>query len=134
MRIISWNCAKGMLHKMDEIRMLAEKLMPDVFFINEAELTSEKVDKINLLGYASEVSDSISLGKARIIAYVNPMTGFKRKPHLEGKHENIIVLETKDIRVIGLYRGFKNTERLVLIPLVICSICLKRAVKPPRNS
>lgn len=95
---------------MDEIRLLIEKYVPDLFFINEAELTQDRIEKVNLRGYTLEIADSITLGlgKARIIAYVNTAAGYKRKKLLEGSQENIIVLESEKVRIIGLYRGFKN--------------------------
>jgi len=96
------------MHKIDEIRLHVNKFRPDLFFINEAEISQDKIDKIYLNGYTTEVADSITLGKARIVAYTNSAVGFKRMTNLEGKQENIIIFETPKVRIIGLYRGFKN--------------------------
>jgi len=107
MLILSWNCGNGIVHKMDEIRLMLEKHNPSVFFISEAELTTEQENLIALKHYKLEISDSIKLGKSRLVAY-HKHNDMHRMSQLEGNCENIIVLENRTTRIIGLYRGFKN--------------------------
>jgi len=107
MLITSWNCANGIVHKMDEVRLIIDKYIPEVLFVCEAEVRPDQIDLINIRGYNLELSDSLKLGKSRLIAYVRE-GNLKRKLNLEGDSENIIVIENAKQRLIGIYRGFKN--------------------------
>jgi len=86
---------------------LIDKYRPDIFFICEAEVTVDISDYINVEGYDLELSGSINLGKARLIAYIRPGVG-TRKRSLEGNDENLIIFENSHERIMGVYRGFKN--------------------------
>jgi len=101
---------------MDEIRSIVDKFQPDVFFVSEAEITADNSSLIKIKGYSLELSGSVSLGKARLIAYLKPNL-LQRKIALEGDSENIIVLENENTRVVGLYRGFKNYKGPMFDPL-----------------
>jgi len=110
MLVLNWNCANGIVHKMDEVRLIIEKYNPDLFFVCEAELKNDQLDLIQIQGYSLEISDSIKLGKSRLIAYCKTDT-FNRITRLEGDSENVIVLETRTERFVGIYRGFKNYKQ-----------------------
>jgi len=108
--IFSWNCAGGIKGKIDAIRNLIAKSNPDFLFISEAEFDGENVEYIEIEKYSLDIAESLSLGKARLLCYVHETyrNVFKRLKHLEGHRENIIVYGNKDLRIVGIYRGFKN--------------------------
>jgi len=85
-----------------------EYLPHDILLVKcESEVTSEQASLIAIKDYKLELSDSINLGKSRIIAYLK-QGQLWRNVKLEGKCENIIVLENEKTRIVGIYRGFKN--------------------------
>jgi len=78
-------------------------------------------------GYSLEVADSIKYGKARIVAFVKQP--YVRKSSLEGEKENIIVIETKNERIVGIYRGFKNYHNPSINPLTYLFDLLEKSCK-----
>jgi len=119
-----------MHNKLDEIKQFVDKHHPDFFFICEAELKVEEIDRMSISGYNLEIADSIQYGKSRVIVYAKHP--YSRKLKLEGKKENIIVLETKHERIIGLYRGFKNFHGAEVNPLTSLFDVLENACKTPK--
>lgn len=107
MKILSWNCQNGIIHKMDEVKQIIEKFNPDIFYVSESELVNDMTNFVSLKNYNIDLAGSINLGKARLIAYSKPSTSVRRRD-LEGADENIIVHETCTERIVGVYRGFKN--------------------------
>jgi len=116
-----------MTHKLDEIKHFIAKHNPDVLFVSESELKQDDVDRMMINGYCLELADSIKYGKARIIAYVKQP--YVRKVSLEGEKENIMVIETKKERIIGIYRGFKNYHNPSINPLTYLFDLLEESCK-----
>lgn len=86
---------------------------PDFLFISEAEFDGKNADYFKIIGYHLDVSGTMGLGKARLVCYVadHVKQQIPRLPNLEGSHLDVIVSGNKNLRIYGIYRGFKTYIR-----------------------
>ncbi len=62
-------------------------------------------------GYSLEISKNITLRKkGRLMVYVKLNSGFTRKQELEHDKNDLIVMDSREITVVGIYSGFKLYE------------------------
>jgi len=104
--IYYWNCAAGLLRKIDYIRDLITGNKVDIFFVAEAEIKAEyDTSVLKIEGYDLIVSKTISSRKrSRLICYKRD--SFKVVEMFDDRNE-IIGLSKGGHLFIGLYRGFK---------------------------
>jgi len=109
MLIYYWNCAAGLLRKIDYIRDMITGNKVDVFFVAETELKAEHdLSTLKIDGYDLVVSRTMSSRKkSRLICYKKG--NFREIEMFDDKNE-IIGLDYKGKQIIGLYRGFKTFE------------------------
>jgi len=126
LNIISWNCAGGAKGKIDEIRGLITNSRPDFLFICEAEFDGTNEDYLSIADYHLDVAKSLTLGKARLICYVHKSSRniYQRIPSLEGNNKNVLVYGNRQLRIAGVYRGFKNYNAQIKDPLQSLFECL----------
>jgi len=85
LNIYYWNCAAGLLKKIDYIKELITGNNVDIFFVAEAELKIDSdLSVLNMSGYDLIVSQTfISRKKARLICYkkkdIKELSGFDEK-------------------------------------------------------
>jgi hypothetical protein len=108
-KILFWNCAHGVVSKIDFIQDYIASHRPVLFFISEAEIKNDKnYDCLKIPGYSIEVSKTIGHGKARSLVYVLEGSGFKRLEKYEDGVSEMIVMSNNKTCAIGVYRPFKT--------------------------
>jgi len=109
MKIYYWNCAAGLLKKLDYVRDLIKENDVDLFFIAEAELRyGSDLGCLTLSGYDLITSNTFaSRGKSRLVCYKKQ--GFESLTGLN-EFNDILVFNYKSYTIVGLYRGFKLFE------------------------
>jgi len=109
LNIISWNCAGGMKNKMDEVKRILFSSNADFLFISEAEVSEKILSFLNIQGYELVLAP-MHEKRSRIACYIKSshMHEFKQRVDLESPREDVIVLESDSLRIIGVYRGFMN--------------------------
>jgi len=125
MKVLSWNCSHGLRNKLDVVKLIIMKHQPDIFFINEAELNPERVDRVKIDGFNLEVAKSIKDGLARTVAYVRRGLNVLRCQHLEDESLDVVILESRSSRLVGVYRGFRKSKHEN--PLTKLFECLREA-------
>jgi len=107
-KILYWNCCKGLSSKLSILKSLIIQNKPQFVFVCEAEIKINKdFDYYNIDGYALILSNTIDTGMARLACYVKNGIKYNRRTDLEKKGLEIIILDSKKVRIIGLYRPFK---------------------------
>jgi len=107
--IIFWNCAHGLVAKIDYVHHYLSVHKPELFFITEAEIKKDKSYLcLSFPGYELHVSKTLVFGCARSAVYVKNNSNFKRNDNLENGSSEILVFENNKLRVCGIYRPFKN--------------------------
>jgi len=104
--VIYWNCAGGIKSKLDYIKQSFLPSNPDIIFISEAELSFNDLNIVRLKGYELEVAKSINHGKARMACYIKSSINYKIIK-IADETLDIIAIETKQDRLVGVYKGFK---------------------------
>jgi len=109
LNIISWNCAGGIKNKMDEVKRILFSSNADFLFISEAEVSEKILSFLNIQGYELVLAP-MHEKRSRIACYIKSshMHEFKQRVDLESPREDVIVLESDSLRIIGVYRGFMN--------------------------
>jgi len=109
LNIVSWNCAGGIKGKIDAIRKLSTETKPDFLFISESEFDGSNAEYLRIEGYHLDVAATVNLGKARLVCYVanNIKEQIPRQLNLEGSNKDIITYGNSNVRIAGVYRGFK---------------------------
>jgi len=110
MSFLSWNCSNGIANKIDNIRVVMDKFVPEIAFIHEAEITENQLGPCQIKGYDLLTANTISVGKSRTVCYRLKNSGFKQAQIKQENLIDMIVLENLDTILIGLYRGFKLPE------------------------
>jgi len=111
MSVIFWNCAGGLVAKIDFINYTLSAFSPEILFVSEAEINLNKnYDCVKVPGYKLEVSKTISHGKARQAAYVKNSSDVVRRPDLENGVSEVIVFSNARSVICGVYRPFKNIQ------------------------
>ncbi len=106
--MLFWNCRHGMLAKLDIISYYLDSYAPELLFVSEAELQSNKdYSCLSVSGYCLEVSKTIKEGKARQAAYIKVGSKFKRRLDLEDGLSEVMVFADRQTRICGVYRPFK---------------------------
>ncbi len=112
--IVHWNCAGGLMGKLDEIRVIIEKTTPKLIFISESEVRNPLHEQAcQLSNYTMVTSHESSSMMSRLICYTDSKVLFDRKIELEGPdYLEIIVIDcqTEKERYIGVYNPFKIPE------------------------
>lgn len=93
---------------MTSIDIIIQEHNPDILFVSEAEVNPNLMFATIVKGYHTEVSGTIDCGLARLVVFYKRDRHLKRVKHAEGDRQDIIVLETTNTRIVGVYRGFKN--------------------------
>ena len=112
--VCHWNCASGIINKLDDIRNVISELKPTVIYISEADRKSHHDDRlIQIKGYRLHNSSSLEKhGKSRIIAYTKDGVNLRRRLDLESPDTEMIIFDKQapnspeEDRIIGLYRPF----------------------------
>jgi len=102
-KIVFWNCAGGLMSKIDYLKDLINEIEPCLIFISEAELKSiDLINACNLDGFCIEVSTT---KKGRVCCFIKTSVKYMRRTDLElTSHDCIIidVLNSKEkLRVAG---------------------------------
>lgn len=109
LKIYYWNCASGLLRKIDYIRELIKQDNVDLFFVAESEIRYDcDFGCLTLTGYDIVAANTInSRGKARLICFKKQ--GFSK---VEGLNEfnDALIFQLGNVSVAGIYRGFKLFE------------------------
>jgi len=131
LNVLSWNCAGGIAGKIDEVKQLINETAPDLLFISEAEFDDSISGYLNVADFRLDSAGTLALGKARIVCYIRDCVKDKivRLKHLEGVNENIMVYGNKNVRICGLYRGFKNQNTSNPDPVGSLFECLNEICK-----
>ena len=116
--VCHWNCASGIINKLDDIKLTIIELKPSVIFISEADRKKHHDDNlIQINGYKLHNSQSLEKhGKSRIIAYTKDDCSLKRRLDLECPDTEMIIFDgplniTSTVeRIIGLYRPFTGPD------------------------
>jgi len=113
LKIVFWNCAKGLAGKLLVIRKFLQINKPHLIFVSESEIKNkENFDFYRLTEYDFHLSNTINRGKSRIICYVakHLQDRVKRMNNLENDGNEIIVFDIDNYRIAGLYLPFKLQE------------------------
>jgi len=105
-RITYWNCAGGIKSKLDYIKQQIANENPCVFFISESELKTDDLNLAKIRNYDLITALTINKGPSRVACYIKSNISYKVVP-IKDHDLDIIAIETRFERVIGLYRGFK---------------------------
>jgi hypothetical protein len=69
-----WNCANGMVSKMNSIVQEIQESLPDLFFISECEIKNSNNELRAINNYNLELSNTLSRGKSRLLAMNGELT------------------------------------------------------------
>jgi hypothetical protein len=106
-----WNCAGGVVSKLNLIKHYIDKNKPDALFVFESNIKINKVySHLNIKGYELFVSGN---DISRTACYVKIDSGIKFKSG--GNGNEVITLESEKELIIGLYRPFKVETGLNLM-------------------
>jgi len=107
--IFYWNCAAGLLRKIDYIREFLIGNKVDIFFVSEAEYgVDNDRSLLDVNGYELVFSKTlISRNKARLLCYKKPQ--FAELDIFVDTNE-ILGFRLKNKQIVALYRGFKLFE------------------------
>lgn len=102
--VVFWNCAGGIKSKYDYIVDMIRFHKPSVLFISESELTLNDIDIVKIPDYDLLVAGTIRI-KTRLACYIH--NSIKYKQLLIRDDLDVIALDINQIRVVGVYKGFK---------------------------
>jgi len=106
MSILSWNCANGLGNKLDSVKIVIQKHVPDLAFIQESEITDAQIGPCSIPGYELFCANTLeTFGKARIVCYCKKNSFFRKIKTPDGI--DLIGFECPDVIIFGLYRGFR---------------------------
>jgi len=106
MLFLSWNCANGLVNKIDNVRVVVEKFIPEIAFIQESNLKDQQIGPCQIKGYDLLTSNTLLSGCSRIACYKKRGSQFKQLK-VQNDTIDLIILESDFALIIGLYRGFK---------------------------
>jgi len=108
-KILYWNCAAGLLKKIDYLREVAMEMNADIIFISECEVKNEfDLGFLALEGYETCFAKTLlSRNKARLMCFRKPCV---KLIDITDELNDIIVVEMNGVMVCGAYRGFKCFE------------------------
>jgi len=111
LNIFYWNCASGIVKKIDFIKQTIRDKGAHIFFIAEAEVPlGMDLGVFRIAGYDLVCAKTIqSREKARLICYVK-QNMFQQMEDTLNPYNDIIMLTHKNLTIVGLYRGFKLHE------------------------
>jgi len=110
--VIFWNCARGVFNKKCFIEQYINNFKPMAFFISECDVTGDHCkDLLKVAGYELEIAPTIiSRNKGRLMVYFKSGLNIKRISTLENELDNLIVLDSQKVLLVGLYSGFQTYE------------------------
>jgi len=110
--VIFWNCARGVFNKKCFIEQYINNFKPMAFFISECDVTGDHCkDLLKVAGYELEIAPTIiSRNKGRLMVYFKSGLNIKRISTLENEPDNLIVLDSQKVLLVGLYSGFQTYE------------------------
>jgi hypothetical protein len=106
MKIISQNFCLGLPNKIDQARLWTKKLNPDIFIIQEAEITrTTDIKLLNIKSYSLHHTKANDNRKARLAVYI--------KEKLEAKvtiaeNAEMILIKAPEVVIFAIYRPFKH--------------------------
>ena len=105
LRVAWYNCAGGLIAKIDVIKFILSDIDIDVLFVSEAEIKPDTdLALFNVAGYEHIVAGTINLKfHARSSAFFKSFLGFKATVF----DTEVIALTNDTIRLVGVYRQFK---------------------------
>jgi len=105
-----WNCASGLLKKLDVIKNQIKSKKIDLFFVAESEISVDyDCNFLNIQGYETLFSETrTTRGRARLLCYAK-INQFKRLP-VNNHYNDVVVLQHGKKIFAGVYRGFKLFE------------------------
>jgi len=108
-----WNCCRGVFNKKHLFEKYISEFDPVVFFIAECDIDSlQCTEVLNINGYTLEMAPTLtSRGKGRVMAYIKNGFLMRRLVNLENEHDNVIVVENRDFRIVGIYSGFQTYQQ-----------------------
>jgi hypothetical protein len=105
--VLFWNCCGGLSSKFESVKLIIKKYDPEAFFLSEAEY-KHGMDYLNIEGYNIVTANTINEGLARSVCYIHQRSKFKDVTNVVlDKPCDIIVLESKEERIVGVYKPFK---------------------------
>jgi len=104
-----WNCCGGIQGKMNTVLHIIDTLDPTILFVSEAEYKST-FTWIYHKDYDTIATKCEKFGKSRLICFVKKNSGFRVSKTIVPDDLEIILLESKDCQVGGIYRPFKNVN------------------------
>jgi len=109
LRIFYWNCASGLIRKLDFIKDLIAENNLDAIFIAESEIRSNfDLSLLSLDGYDLVLSNTyLTRGNSRLICLKK--TDMKTVA-AQADFDEIIALEKDNLTFIGVYRPFKTFD------------------------
>jgi len=110
--VIWWNCAGGILSKIDYLNDFcrSKKSKPLLIFISEAEVNDHMLGLINLNGYSILTAKTIKNGKSRVICYINEKVKSFKEVKVSDDSIDVLAIDIQGYRFVGLYKGFKTRE------------------------
>jgi len=107
--VIYWNCASGIIKKLDYMKRIIEQKKADLFFIAESEIPKGMdLGVFQIKGYDFILAGTLeSRGKARLACYARK--GLFQQT-IVNPYNDLIFLTQKKLTFVGVYRGFKLHE------------------------
>jgi len=94
----------GIKSKIDYLRLEVKAKDPDIIFIAEAEICIDDINLVKIDRYEIEIIERTS--KSRVLCYVRSGLNHKRLQTTD-INLDVIAIEVKNVRYIGIYKGFK---------------------------
>jgi len=106
--IIWWNCAGGILSKIDFLKNFLASNKPFIFFISEAEINSDNQNLVQIKGYDILLSNTINgeFEKSRSVCYIREDLTYN-EIKIKNTISDIVAVEFEGTSYVGIYKGFK---------------------------
>ncbi len=122
LKVAWYNCAGGLLAKIEDIKILVKLYDLDIFFVTESEIkTDSNVGLFKIPGYELNIADTLhSLGHARSEVFTRNDINCK----VVVAPTEVIKVVINDMTIAGVYRQFKlwpgQTHCGELIKIIEC--------------
>jgi len=108
--VIYWNCASGLVKKLDFVKDKFISKDTDILFVSEVEIT-DKWDRsfLEINGFDLHLSETLlTKGKSRLLCFARQNCFKLLSPH--NKSNEVLILQQGKTIIAGVYRGFQTYE------------------------
>lgn len=111
MSVVFWNCANGLVPKLDFVEFYLNSIKPELMFVFESELKKDMdYSCLAIPRYDLHISKTLCWGKARMVTYIKSDSKFKRCENLEDGESELMVYTNNKVIISGVYRPFKTVN------------------------